>query len=133
MRLFYFILISCIVCCSNNEKRQSVFDDFLEGEKHAIENDKNLLVIFDNLSNPTNSVNSKIHHPNFQDALDDYIIVKLNIDDKLKGPRNLEFQKENFKTNYQPAYYILKKGDVVKGPLGYCMDDEFIDFVAMSK
>ena len=70
--------------------------------------------------------------------LDGFVVVTLYTDDKERkdgdsltiGERNLILEKEQFHTDSYPVFFILdRKGNVIKGPKGYCSAEEFKKFV----
>lgn len=70
--------------------------------------------------------------------LDGFVVVTLYTDDKGRkdgdsltiGERNLILEKEQFHTDIFPVFFILDhKGNVIKGPKGYCSAEEFKKFV----
>jgi len=127
--LFYLLMIFVLLECDNSSSIV-MFDNYDDGLLNASEYDQNILLIFDFLGNPNNSVRRMIYSNRFYDKLQYTTIIILNVDDPNEGNLNRNLQINKYGTNTQPMYYLLdSKGEIIKGPKGYCTELEFANFI----
>lgn len=129
MRLIIYSILLFIATSCSHQHQLTVFDDYQEGIDHAMLNNNQVLLIFDFLGNPGNSVKENIYAT--QTDLSDLTIILLYVDKPDHAGRSYRKLQQNvFGSNFQPAYYLLdSRGNVMKGPMGYCDKLEFADFI----
>lgn len=128
-KLYYIIIVILWLSCS--DRKIEIFDDYSEGIENASEHNQQILLIFDFYGNPTRSVEKKIQNKYIKPLLSSFSVILLKVDDTGDlNNFNSKLQKEKYKTNYQPAYYIIDKTEtIIKGPLGYCSSSELQNFL----
>lgn len=127
----YILLFSLgFVACSKSNKID-FFSSYEEGMLDAKKNERNILLIFDFLGNPTMSTYELFEDDRIISSTKDFTKILLFVDLKNEEGRiNQELQQTAFKTNFQPAYYIIDiDRNILKGPKGYCKSDEFLEFL----
>jgi len=128
-KLIYLVLIFLCACGEYQERK--VFDNYDDGLNEAKHLNKKILLVFDFLGNPNASAEELIYSKDIASTLDNYVIILLKVDEAGEtGKLNRKLQVEKYSSNSQPTYYILSpESKTLKGPLGYCRKEEFLEFI----
>lgn len=131
MKKTIYLLVILVLLRCNNFSNIIVFNDYEKGLLNAAEHNQNVLLVFDFLGNPKTPARGVIYYKEFERILKGSTVILLYVDKPGKeGVLNRKLQKEKYGTDTQPTYYILdNKGKIIKGPLGYCREDEFGKFI----
>lgn len=127
--IIYFSFFYLCACGGQSSMNiHSSLDSALEDSRKY---DRNILLVFDFLGSPTDAVKQLLHDRTVMKKLDNITVVLLNVDEPGDiGNNNRKLQENKYGTSTQPAFYLLdKKGDVIKGPLGYCSKSELLEFI----
>ena len=123
------MIVFCLGCQQASEIY--VFKKYNDGLKNAKEESQNILLIFDFWGNPTLSAKRLVYNKAYEKILQDFTIIILHVDDPGQvGIENRKLQKTRYNSETQPMFYVLNQnGEIIKGPLGYCKEKEFENFI----
>lgn len=123
------VLLIVFSGCTEEIKKPIIYESYEQGIKVSSEKEQNMLVVFDLLATSNRHFQELLKIPEVRQGLNNYVVVYLVVDDETNRS-NYELQRQMFKSNFQPAYYIVSSEKIIqKGPLGICNSAEFIDFI----
>jgi hypothetical protein len=132
MKLLKYISAFCLLLlCCNRSTPLTIYYSIEEGIDVAKKEDKFIFIAFDlYISNV--DLNRYFEDSDIQDALRDFVVVRLLCDDKKVindsttiGSKNSDFQTRIFEKYYQPMFaFISKEGRKMSEPRGYCSKNE---------